>query len=194
MSLLDSARTAGSSAGDLLLTVSQSVGLQPVPWLPPGEVLPGRVFRHGLADATGVAWWDEAGSDDVWVRLAYGIALTGGAPTVVSLGIRILGEEPTDLLLTHPTRRPTPDAMLVSVAPYLAPDGEIVVLGARATGSETFELSCSRGDDAAWQPFADLRVSPVPLVEENLVLDPSHHPLPGLVHGLAQPSSGDDRR
>lgn len=189
MSPHETSRSPGSSAADLLLTLSQAAGLRQAPWLPPGEVMCGRLYRHGLDESTGVAWLDETGVDETLVRLAYGISLTGAAPSVVSLGLRVLDDEsPSDIFLTNPARglgrgaparHAVPADVLVSIAPYTSPGGTLVVLGARPSGLETFELSCSQ-DGGAWQPFADLRISPAPLVEEVLVLDPSEHAVPGL--------------
>lgn len=68
------------------------------PLHPQGLVLPGRLRRNGLtgAEATG-AWLDEAGEDDVLVRLSRGGGLPRRLPDVVGLALRV-GD--VDLLLS----------------------------------------------------------------------------------------------
>ena len=69
--------------------------------------------------------------------------------------------------------------MLTAATPYLVPGGQLVSLGARLCGAETFELCCASGS-GEWRGFADLRVSPVPRDLALLAPDPEGNVLPGL--------------
>ncbi len=61
-----------------------------------------------------------------------------------------------------------------------------MVLGARANGVESFELSCAtEGGDV--RVFADLRLS-CRVSDEEVSFDPVRHPLPGL-----EPRPGTER-
>jgi hypothetical protein len=193
MSILASARQAGPSA--LISSVSRSVGRGPVqPWLPAGQTLRARLFRHGLEPGTGVEWIDEAGVVDAQVRLSYAATLTGNAVAATSLALRLDNPDGTvgDLLLRSPARGPrrTPrERMLTAASPYIVAGGRLLSLGARQCGAETFELCCAVGD-GEWRGFADLRISPRPHGGRPLHADPSAHVLPGLEAGIPVPRAG----
>ncbi|WP_344158174.1 hypothetical protein [Nocardioides koreensis] len=193
MSILASARQAGPSA--LISTVSRSVGLGPVqPWLPAGETLGARLFRHGLEPGTGVEWIDETGVGDAQVRLSYAATLTGNAVAVTSLALRLDNPDGSvgDLFLRAPargSRRTARERMLVAATPYLVAGGRLLSLGARQCGAETFELCCARGD-GEWRGFADLRISPRPHGGRPLHPDPLANVLPGLEAGIPAPRAG----
>jgi hypothetical protein len=80
---------------------------------------------------------------------------------------------------------------MTTLLPYHAPRGPLL-LGARADGAETFELSCApAGGD--WRPFADLRFSLAPSGDGPIDFDPVTNRLPGLeqypsVAALREPS------
>ncbi|WP_225753598.1 hypothetical protein [Actinotalea sp. Marseille-Q4924] len=113
---------------------------------PQGLVLRGRLRRYGLtgADATGT-WLDEAGDDDVVVRLSRGGGLPRRLPDVVGLAVRA-GE--VDLLLSSPVgtapglrhvpgpRRGHGRAPYGSVLPFLGPRGPVLLLAEPAAARD----------------------------------------------------------
>jgi len=174
----------------VLDSVSRSMGLLPRrPWLPAGETLRGRMFVTGSGPDLGVALLDEPGAVDVRVRLGYAPGLTGAGPLVSTLALRLDVEgRPADLFFATPPgtramprkRRDDDCTVLTSRATYAAA-GAPLLLAARACGSETLELLCrDAGPDGGWRGIADLRVSPYPLGEPPLAVDPIARPLPGL--------------
>ena len=195
MTLLSLARTAGSSAGGALLaTATRSLAVvRPAakPLHPEGDLVRGRIYRHGLEPGTGVPWLDERGEDEVVVRLSRAIGLPGALPDIHGLAIRVPveGGGHGDLLFAttgwgrlsrfvltasrSPLGRP-----MTTLLPYSTPYGPLL-LGARADGAETFELSCaSPGGD--WRPFADLRFRQVPAGDGPITFDPVRNQLPDL--------------
>ena len=195
MSILASARQAGPSA--LISTVSRSVGLGPVrPWLPAGQTLRARVFRHGLEPGTGVEWVDEAGVVDAQVRLSYaatahwqrgGRDQPGAAARQPGRHRRRPAPPPGG---TRPPAYARATRMLTAATPYLVAGGWLLSLGARQCGAETFELCCAAGDDDEWRSFADLRISPRPHGAQTLHADPLANVLPGLEAGVPAPRAG----
>src|SRR4051812_33787953 len=93
MSLLMTARVAGSTAGGALLaTATRSVAaLRPAakPLPPRGRVVAGRLYRYGSARSSGVPWLDEAGQDDVVARRSRALGLPGSLPDVHGLAVRV---------------------------------------------------------------------------------------------------------
>ena len=195
MTLRSLARTAGSSAGGALLAVATRslAAVRPAakPLHPEGSLVRARIYRHGLSPGTGVPWLDAAGEDEVVVRLSRAIGLPGGLPDIHGLAIRIPleGGGHGDLLFAStgwgrlsrfvltasrsPQGRP-----MTTLLPYQAPSGPLL-LGARADGTETFELSCApAGGD--WRPFADLRLSQSPGGDGPIDFDPVVNQVPGL--------------
>ena len=147
---------------------------------PRGELLHGRLYRHGLWPATEATWLDEPGRDDVLVRLS--------RPDSLALRIPVGGGRSGDLLLTGTggllgryvlgAARPPQARTLTTTLDYRTPTGDGVVLGARANGVESFELTCAT-EDGDVRVFADLRLSRRP-VDADVAFDPVRHRLPGL--------------
>jgi hypothetical protein len=213
MSLLSRARQASSSAGGALLAIATRslAAVRPAakPLHPEGSLVRGRIYRHGLVPGTGVPWIDEPGEDEVVVRLSRAIGLPGGLPDIHGLAVRVPveGGGHGDLLFAStgwgrvsrfvltasrsPQGRP-----MTTLLPYDAPSGPLL-LGARAGGAETFELSVApAGGD--WRPFADLRFSQAPAGDGPVDFDPVVNQVPGLaqyrsVARLREPSYRDAR-
>lgn len=173
----------------VLGSVSRTIGLSSRrPWLPAGETLRGRLFLPGDSDgpALGLPLLDRPGALDVRVRLGYAPGLTGAGPTVSSLAVRLdVDGTAVDLAFDAPPaprgagrgrRRNDHCVLLTSRTTYAAAGGPLQ-LAARVCGSETFELLCGEGED--WRSIGDLRVSPSPLGEPPLLVDPVARPLPG---------------
>ena len=147
---------------------------------PRGELLRGRLYRHGLWPATEATWLDQPGEDDVLVRLA--------RPDSLALRVPVGDGRSGDLLLTGAggllaryvlgAARPSQARTLTTTLDYRTPTGDGVVLGARANGIESFELTCATQDGNV-RVFADLRLSGSP-VERDVSFDPLGHRLPGL--------------
>jgi hypothetical protein len=195
MSIIDQARTASASAaGQVLAGATRSLALvRPAakPLHPRGELMRGRLYRHGLGPATDVDWLDQPGEDDVLVRLSRAIGLPGALPDIHGLAVRIPveGGGVGDLLFAStgwgklsryvltaarsPQTRP-----MTTLLPYRAPVGA-VLLGARANGVESFELSCAT-HDSDFRVFADLRVSRSAVDDQDVAFDPVLNQLPGL--------------
>ncbi|GAB3771948.1 hypothetical protein GCM10027600_30660 [Nocardioides ginsengisegetis] len=197
VSFLAIPRLTGSHAGDLLSTMTRSVGLRPAaPWLPPGETLRARIFRHGLTPPVDVPWLDNGGVDDARVRLVSPLSLAGTSIAVTGLCLRVEQADGSvgDLVLRAPARPawspPSPrrvarEVVLVTESPYLSDAGP-VSLRARQTGAESFELACRVGE-GDWQVFADLRISSRPCVGEEFEPLPEVNTLPGLEPLRASP-------
>ncbi len=62
------------------------------PLHPDGEILRGRVRRDGSAPPAGVPWLDDAGEDEVLVRLSRAIGLPAGLPDIHGLALRVLSD------------------------------------------------------------------------------------------------------
>jgi hypothetical protein len=194
MSIIDQARTASASAaGQVLAGATRSLALvRPAakPLHPRGELMRGRLYRHGLRPATEVDWLDQPGEDDVLVRLSRAIGLPGALPDIHGLAVRIPVEGGVgDLLFASTgwgrlsryvlTAARSPQARpMTTLLPYRAPVGA-VLLGARANGAESFELSCATRD-SDFQVFADLRLSRCAVDDPDVSFDPVRHQLPGL--------------
>ncbi|MGZ4446261.1 MAG: hypothetical protein ACXVEC_06225 [Nocardioides sp.] len=189
MSLFAAPRLTGVHAGDLLSTMTRTVGLRPTtPWLPAGETLRGRVFRHGLTPPVDVAWLDNAGVDDAWVRLTAPMALTGTPVAATALEMRVEQADGSvgDVVLRAPargwastaSRRSAREQALVATTSYASPHGSVQI-SARRTGAESFALACRPGA-GDWVYFADLRISSRPWTGEVFEPEPEVNLLPGL--------------
>lgn len=161
------------------------------PLHPAGTVLTARLHRHGVRPTTGVAWLDEPGTEDAIVRVSRALGLPTWLPDVHGLAIRVrVGDDWGDVLLADtgwrgPTRfllRAGRHARgpMTTLLPYRSPSGPLV-LGARSTGADAYELCCAVGV-GAWRPFATLVLDVTGDLQddEGLRFDPLLHELPGL--------------
>jgi len=194
MSIIDQARNASASAaGQVLAGATRSLAAaRPAakPLHPRGELMRGRIYRHGLWPATEVDWIDRPGEDDVLVRLSRAIGLPSALPDIHGLAVRVPVEGGVgDLLFASTgwgklsryvlTAARSPQARpMTTLLPYRGPSGP-VLLGARANGAESFELSCAT-PDFDFRVFADLRLSRIAVDDEDVSFDPVRHQLPDL--------------
>jgi hypothetical protein len=202
-----------SAGGALLCAATQTVAsLRPAarPLHPVGVVRPGRLHRHGSAPATGVAWLDEPGEDEVVVRLSRAVGLPGKLPDIHGLALRVFGPGWSgDVLLAStgwgrlgryvlvPSLRPDCRPM-TSLLPYRTPTGP-VLLGARGTGVPGgYDVFWAHGS-RPWRRFAALQMSAQAGAEQDISFDPVQHQVPGLeqypsVVQLREPSYHRARR
>jgi hypothetical protein len=194
MSIMDQARSASASAvGQVLAGATRSLAAaRPAakPLHPRGELMRGRIYRHGLWPATEVDWIDRPGEDDVLVRLSRAIGLPSALPDIHGLAVRVPVEGGVgDLLFASTgwgklsryvlTAARSPQARpMTTLLPYRGPSGP-VLLGARANGAESFELSCAT-PDFDFRVFADLRLSRCAVDDQDVSFDPVRHQLPDL--------------
>jgi hypothetical protein len=175
--LLDRARTALAATGGAALGgAARAVALvRPAakPLHPRGEVLVGRLRRHGTFSPTGVAWLDSPSADpegeEVLVRRSRAVGLPGALPDVHGLAIRVPLPDRVppygDLLfastgfgllsrfLLVPTWEPGARP-LTTLLPYRAPAGPLL-LGVREQTPGSFELSYAVGS-RPFEAFAEL--------------------------------------
>jgi hypothetical protein len=206
-------RNVVSSAGGAILAAGTravaTVRPSSKPLHPRGIVLRGRLYRHGATVRSGVPWLDEAGEDDVEVRLSRAVGLPAAVPDIHGLALRV----PTadgfgDILFAStgwgrlgrfvltasrdPRRRP-----MTTLLPYRTESGP-VLLGARSVGSETYDLSWAH-PDGDWHVFGSLRLSTQRAGDQDISFDPVLHPVGGLeqypaVERLREPSYDNARR
>ena len=160
------------------------------PLHPDGVVLIGHLERTGSPTASGVAWLDEPGQDEVLVRLSRAVGLPVPLPDIHGLAFRVPGADgPGDVLLAstgwgrlgrfvltfgrRPASRP-----LTSLLPYRTGAGP-VLLGARAGGPDRYELSWAPYD-GEWQAFATLVLTERESSSPGVSFDPVRHQVPGL--------------
>jgi hypothetical protein len=195
MALLDSgAQAVGSASGAVLAATTRTLAAlrpAPKPLHPRGDVVRGRLFRHGARPATGVAWLDEEGRDDVLVRRSKAIGLPGSAPDIHGLAVRVPladGGHGDLLFATTGWGRLTRFVLTASREPFGRPMTTLlpydtvagpVLLGARATGEETIEIAVATYD-GDWTAFADLRLSKLPGEDRAISFDPVRNRIPGL--------------
>ena len=196
-------RAAASVGGAFLAAATQAVAsLRPArkPLHPDGDVVAGRIYRSGSDEKTGVAWLEEAGEDDVIVRLSRAIGLPRVLPDVHGLAIRVparrdnAGDDTcpaagdllfattgrgrvTRFVLTmsrNPRGRP-----LTTLLPYETDTGPVLLAADGSTGGDTYDLSWARpaGD---WNHFAVLRLSTRHSDDTRLSFDPVRRQIPGL--------------
>lgn len=159
------------------------------PLHPDGEVLRGRIYRHGSDLTTGVAWLDEAGEDEVVVRRSRAIGLPHTLPDIHGLAVRVQADGgPGDLLFAttgwgrlsrfvltarrHPRARP-----LTTLLPYDTDSGPLL-LAADGTGAGSYDLSWAR-PAGEWHRFAVLRLS-AGSVDLEISFDPVQRQIEGL--------------
>lgn len=182
-----------AAAGGALATATHALAAlrsAAKPLHPEGEVFGGTLRRRGSASATGVAWLDQPGTDDVVVRLSRAVGLPEPLPDIHGLALRIHGPTgPADLLFANtgtsrltryfltasrdPQRRP-----MTTLLPYRTPSGP-VLLRADGTGPDTVELSWAR-PSSGWTGFATVHLADQRADSEGLSFDPLLNRLPGL--------------
>jgi hypothetical protein len=161
---------------------------------PDGVTLAGHLDRRGSAAASGVPWLDEAGRHDVMVRLSRAVGLPPPLPDIHGLAMRVqLGDRPGDasgdllfastgwgrvgrFVLTFgrgPGSRP-----LTTLLPYRTASGA-VVLGARASGTDSYELFWA-AYDGDWRSFAQLELTDRAAADVEISFDPVVNQIPGL--------------
>ena len=160
------------------------------PMHPRGVVLSARLERTGLPLPSGVGWLDEAGADDVLVRLSRGAGLPPRLPDLLGFALRAPGEQPVDLLLSSsgrcrltrrvPVLRRDPATSYGSIMGYRSPAGP-VLLAAHPQAPGVFGLAATVGRGPE-QPFARVVLGvetgpPDPPLHFDAVLRPP----PGLV-------------
>jgi hypothetical protein len=214
--LLDSTTHGLAAAGGQVLrgATRSLAALRPAdkPLHPEGSVLRVSLVRSGGTAMSGVAWLDEAGVDEVLVRLSRAIGLPPPAPDVFGIALRVptRPDRHGDLLfastgLGRVTRftltagRAAGSRPLTTLLPYRSPTGP-VVLSAVHEDPSAVVLSWARGT-GPWHRFGRLDLGPHPEVadDEPLSFDPLLNTVPGLenygwVTRLREPSYLTARR
>lgn len=194
MALLDPVRTNASSVGGAVLATATrtvaAVRTAPKPLHPRGVVVTGRLFRTGLSETTGSPWLDEPGEDDVVVRISRALGLPRAIPDIHGLALRVpVDGGHGDLLFAQTgwgrlsrfvltAGKDVCDRPMTTLLPYRTASGPLL-LGARCTGTETFEIACARYD-GDWRHVADLRISSAPAPDQDVTFDAVRHQVPGL--------------
>ena len=163
-------RVAAVPGAALSVLFGAAARLRPAakPLHPHGSLLPATVQREGLTHAVGVPWIDEAGRDEVTVRLSRSLGLPEQLPDVHGLALRVpLRDSHADLLLATTGRgrltrfvfRPglQPSAY-TSLLPYRTATGPLLLAAFPVgTGGVDFDLACA-SPQGAWRTFARLHV------------------------------------
>jgi hypothetical protein len=215
MSALDSAaRVASSAGGQVLRAATGIVTARPSakPLHPRGSVVGGILHRFGSQNRTGAAWLDQAGDDQVLVRLSRAIGVPAPLPDIFGLGIRVPTEDGRhgDLLfastgLGRLTRfaltlaRSPYDRPMTTLLPYRTPSGA-VLLSAVFHNENKVALAWAQRS-GAWHRFAELLLheDPVDKADMPLSFDPVRNVPPGLetydwVRRLREPAYTTARR
>ena len=162
---------------------------------PRGEVFHGLIDRHGSVGRTGVPWLDEAGTDDVAVRLSRSLGLPATHPDILGLALRIpvmRGQFGDVLLATTgtgflgryvllPARQHAVRAYS-SLFPYRTMAGALLLAAIPTAGNHGhFGLAYSR-PRGPWLPFGTLEVTEAayPGHDLDLSFDPVLNLTPGL--------------
>ena len=162
------------------------------PLHPDGELFSAQLVRAGspLGSRAGVAWLDDAGSDEVLVRVSAAIGLPSPLPDISGLALRVPGpgRRPADILFASTGWDPVTRHLLVpalragqpltTLLPYRTCGGPLV-LGARPDGDACFELSWAyvgRG----WHRFATLTLAESLVDDTGIAFDPVLHQVAGL--------------
>ncbi|UDY22949.1 hypothetical protein [Nocardioides sp. Kera G14] len=201
------AQGVAAAGGTALAAATRGVAaLRPSakPLHPAGTVLTGRLQRlgTGVLHPTQVPWIDEAGEDEVVVRLSKAIGLPDGVPDIHGLAMRVPTDDgPADLLFATtgtsrigrfvllPSRGPQTRPMS-TLLPYRSPSGPLLLL-ADHQSDDTVELSWAR-PKSDWHQFAVLHLGE-PHGDPQISFDPLLHQMPGLdqypvVRRLREPS------
>jgi hypothetical protein len=185
---------AGRALGGLLFLIGKSRGSSRKALHPRGEVCHGLLRRQGCSWTTGVAWLDDAGSDQVLLRFSRSVGLPKPIPDVLGLAMRIPldGGGHGNLLLAttgagglsrfvlRPARHR--GAVYSCLIPYQVPTGPLLLaaLPTDDDGSQ-FELVCARLR-GAWSSFGWLRI--VPASDRGQDIQVSFDPVLNVVPGL----------
>jgi hypothetical protein len=187
------ASALASTGGQALKVVTGSVGaLRPAakPLHPRGELVEGVVRRFGLEVTTGVPWIDEAGQDDVLVRLSRAVGLPEPFPDVHGLALRIptVNGAHADLLFASTGWGRVGRFLLTAgfsahsrpmttLLPYRTAAGSLL-LGLVPQEGGRYDLACATAT-GHWSTFGELvTVARVP--DALLSFDPVRNRLPGL--------------
>lgn len=195
MELLKTARDRAAAAGGSVLAgaTRATAAVRPAakPLHPRGDVVRARLDRHGLHPGVGVPFLDQAGTDQVLVRISRAVGLPGPLPDIHGLAVRVplAGGDPGDLLLATtgrgrvtrfvltPSRTPGGRPM-TTLLPYRTPTGA-VLLGAQVVDDRHVTLSCA-GWSGAWRRFGELTLAPGDVGDPEIDFDPVRHQVPGL--------------
>lgn len=214
MTLIRSVASGAASAGGAVLgAAARGFGaVRPTakPLHPRGRVVRARLERTGLTPALGVPFLDEAGEDEVLVRVSRAVGLPAPLPDIHGLAVRVPLEDGgygdllfattgwgrwTRYLLTasrEPDGRP-----LTTLLPYRTTSGPLL-LGARHASEGVVELACaSAGGD--WRMFGRLLLSVDDAGDATTSFDPVRNQVPGLevpgwVRRLREPAYDAARR
>lgn len=161
------------------------------PLHPRGDLVPATLRRTGTAPATGAAWLDEAGTDDVTVRRSRSIGLPEGFPDIHGLAIRVpvTPGRHGDLLLASTGRsrvtrflftagRSPSSRPLTTLLPYRTPTGPKLI-SAVARDDHSYELAFA-SPGGAWHAFGELVLASTPRPDVLVSFDPVCSTLPGL--------------
>lgn len=179
---------------------------------PKGLLVRGTITRTRSLVATGVSWIDQAGVDNVVVRLSRSVGLPSALPDVYGLALAFPGPaRPAHLLLATagygavgrcvPAPRRRVDAGLYgSLLPFRTPTGPLFIAARPQAGPRlpqepaalaselderpfTFALCSSRGF-GAWSAFGSLTVIGAAFedLDPPIHFDPVRYPVDGLLH------------
>lgn len=197
---------AGLSGAVRLVAAARSA---PKPLHPRGDLVTGVLRRSGTRPATGAAWLDEPGSDEVVVRRSRAVGLPDGLPDIHGLAVRVpLGDAAHGDLLFATTGKgrvgrfvltagSTPGSRpLTTLLPYRTPSGP-KILAACAWTEHRYELAYA-SPGGPWHPFADLVLTQTTGADALVSFDPVRNTLPGLdnyewVRRLREPAYGAAR-
>lgn len=162
------------------------------PLHPTGDLRRATITRLGGPVRSGVPWLDEAGTDDVVVRVSRAVGLPEPLPDIHGLAIRLVVDHITaDVLLATtgsgrisryvllPARRGSRRA-LTSLLPYRSPRGPLL-LAAVPESERSFDLRWA-GLVGPWHSFGRLDLGEAWGDDTRLSFDPVRNVLPGLSH------------
>ena len=200
-------RAASSTGGQVLRAATGLVAVRPAdkPLHPRGSLLTGTLHRFGGEEPTGVAFLDDAGQDEVLVRLSRAVGLPSPVPDIFGLAIRvpIQGDRHGDLLfattglgrLTRFTLTPARTSRsrpMTTLLPYRTPAGPVVLSAVLHDDGVTLAWAIGAG---GWRRFAVLSLDEEPVGDGDTrpSFDPIRHTLSGLdnypwVRRLREPS------
>jgi hypothetical protein len=197
----DLAGTVSSAAGAVLAGASRTLAWtrrSRKPLHPFGDVVTGRLVRSGGSETSGVAWLDEAGTDEAVVRFSRAIGLPHPLPDIFGIAVRVrVDDRPADLLLASTglgrlTRfLLTPASSrgsrpFTTLLPYRGPSGPLLIaarpvadLDHPGPARPALELLWSQGL-GRWVEFGRLDLSETSGPDPAISFDPVRNPLPGL--------------